>query len=322
MKVSRTSPQNSRGSVVVGTLILIVATMLVLGATLSWTFTNSRFNHRHNQYTRALGAAEAATEKAIVTLNTDYKTYGQGYVEANLEKYRQLVPKKSENVAWADFRFYDSKGYLDRMDVEFIKGTNLVPVSKNYKGLLGFPSTFRVAASASEANTPLRVKGAVLQEIQVSLIPIYQFASFYNMDYECSALPKMDITGSVHVNGNIYLNPGNVLTYHSDITCTGTITKGPKNGSGLPQMPGSVVYKAAHDGKVSNLTLPIGTNNSLAAVRQVIEKPPLLESPTSSMGQQRFYNKADMIITVSDPLIRYQSLQQKIQHAIFIKAVS
>jgi hypothetical protein len=189
------------------------------------------------------------------------------------------------------------------MDVTFLKATNLVPVSKNYKGLLGFPSTFRIASSATEANTPLRVSGAVLQEIQVSLIPIYQFASFYNMDYECSALPKMDITGPVHVNGNIYLNPGNVLTYHNDMTCTGKITKGPKAGSNIPQMPGSVVYKGAHDGGISHLTLPIGTNNTLAAVRQVIERPPLMESPASSMGQQRFYNKADMIITVSDPLI-------------------
>ena len=300
MQLNTPSFSKSRGSVVVGTLILIVVTMLVLAATLGWTFTNVRLNHRHNQYTRSLGAAEAATEKAIVSLNTDYKTYGQGYVEANLEKYRQMVPKKSENIAWSEFRFYDSKGYQDRMDVEFIKGTNLVPISKSYKGLLGFPSTFKVAASASETYTPLRVKGAVLQEIQVSLIPIYQFASFYNMDYECSALPKMDINGPVHVNGNIYLNPGNILTYYSDVTCTGTITKGPKKDSGLPVMPGTVVYKAAHDGKVSNMTLPIGTNNSLAAVRQVIEKPPLTESPNSSMGQQRFYNKADIIITVSD----------------------
>ena len=186
------------------------------------------------------------------------------------------------------------------MDVIFTKGTNLVPVSKNYKGLLGFPSTFRLTASAAEVNTPLRVKGAVVQEIQVSLIPIYQFANFYNMDYECNALPKMDITGTVHVNGNIYLNPGNVLTYHNDITCTGKITKGPKPTSGIPTMPGSVVYLGAHDGGVSNLTLPIGTNNSLSAVREVVEIPPLTESATSSMGQQRFYNKADMIIKVTD----------------------
>src|SRR5687767_5707079 len=94
---------HNRGSAVIGVLVLIVVSMIVLSATLSWTFTNVRLNHRHNQYTRCLGAAEAATEKAIVTLNTDYKSYGQAYVENNLEKYRQLVPTKQENIAWADF---------------------------------------------------------------------------------------------------------------------------------------------------------------------------------------------------------------------------
>ena len=95
-----------------------------------------------------------------------------------------MVPTKTENAAWADFKFYDSSGYLDRMDVIFTKGTNLVPVSKNYKGLLGFPSTFRLTASAAEVNTPLRVKGAVVQEIQVSLIPIYQFANSLNLSVQ------------------------------------------------------------------------------------------------------------------------------------------
>lgn len=65
-------------------------------------------------------------------------------------------------------------------------------------------------------------------------------------------------------------------------------------------MAGSVVYMGAHDGGVSNLTLPIGTNNSLTAVREVVEIPPAAESATSSMGQQRFYNKADMIVKVTD----------------------
>ena len=302
MKIDSNFSLARRGSVVVGVLVLIVVTMVVLAATLDWTFTNVRLNHRNSQYTRSLGAAEAATEKGIVSLNTDYKNYGQAYVENNLDKYRQMVPTVTENAAWSDFRFYDSKGYLDRMDVIFTKGTNLVPVSKNYKGLLGFPSTFRITASASVANTPLRVTGAVVQEIQVSLIPIYQFASFYNMDYECTALPKMDISGTVHVNGSMYLNPVTSLTYHNDVTCTGKIIRGPKPGSGMSSMPGTVTYLGAHDGGVSNLILPIGTNNSLTAVREVVEIPPVTESATSSMGQQRFYNKADMIIKVSDLL--------------------
>ena len=56
---------------------------------------------------------------------------------------------------------------------------------------------------------------------------------------------------------------------------------------------------------MSTLNLPIGTNNSPAAVHQVLELPPGplplgSEDPLSSLGQQRYYNKADLIIIVSN----------------------
>jgi hypothetical protein len=55
-----------------------------------------------------------------------------------------------------------------------------------------------------------------------------------------------------------------------------------------------------HDSGVVSVNLPIGTNNSPAAVRQVVEPPPSGESATSPMGKQRFYNQADLVIKVTD----------------------
>jgi hypothetical protein len=64
---------------------------------------------------------------------------------------------------------------------------------------------------------------------------------------------------------------------------------------------GTIVFHGEHDAGVSSLTLPIGTNGSSpAAVRQVVEMPPAGESTTSAMGRERFYNKADLVIVVSD----------------------
>src|SRR6185436_10477740 len=51
---------------------------------------------------------------------------------------------------------------------------------------------------------------------------------------------------------------------------------------------------------VSSLNLPIGTNNSAAAVRAVVEPPSAGEPSTSPMGAQRMFNKADLIVTVTD----------------------
>lgn len=298
--------RHQSGNALITVMLLIGVSMLLLGAALSSMSNHKSLTHRYNQYTRSVAAAEGATEKVIVAINQDYKNLGHGYVTRNLDKYRALVPKKIEFPGWQEYRFFDAKGNLGRSEVEYTIGTNLTTVSSQYRGLLGIPSTFRVVSRAAEANSTMRVVGAVEQQVQVSLIPLYQFAMFYNLDYECTALPLMTVNGPVHCNGDMYLTPHTGLTYNNDVTCTKKILRTAKTGN-TSAGKGPVTFKGAKDGGVSTLTLPIGTNNSIAAVRQVVEIPPLGEDPYSTMGQQRFYNKADMLILVSNTSVTVRS---------------
>src|SRR5262249_39820027 len=71
--------------------------------------------------------------------------------------------------------------------------------------------------------------------------------------------------------------------------------------------PGTVNFLAEHDSAVSTLNLPIGTNNTPAAVHAVVEIPPAGESTSSLIGQQRYYNKADMVIVVSNTTVTAKS---------------
>lgn len=304
-------PGSARGSALLLIFIIITMGLLILAAAMQWSKSNVTLNYRYNQYTRSMIAAEGATEKVLVAINHDMKTLGHAYVENNLEKYRRLVPTTADGTEWGKWKFYNSQGQEGRVDVVYTKSTQMKNVSPQYKGLLGFPTILTVQATAKEMNAGVTVvggaKAAVEQQVQVSLIPVYQFAMFYNMDFECNALPKIDITGPVHCNGNIYLTPVSTLTFFSDVTCTGKIERKPKSGNPIPPQNGTVIYKAAHDGKCSNLALPIGTNNSLTAVRQVIEIPPAGELPTSPIGSQRLYNKADMIIVVTDSAVTITS---------------
>jgi len=302
MRTNLSNKSGLTGTALITVVVIISASLLVLGATLTWMSQNTTYTHRYNQYTRTVAAAEGATEKVIVNINNDYKLLGQGYVLKNLDKYRAMVPTKAENRAWAYYRFTDANNQGGRVNIEYINSSNLTTISSQYKGLLGFPSTFRVTARAQELNSPVTVKGAVEQQVQVSLIPLYQFAMFYNLDYECTALPLMTVNGPVHCNGDVYLTPHTGLTFNNDLTSSKKILRSAKTGNSVPGT-GPVTYKGAHDGGVSTLSLPIGTNNSIAAVRQVIEVPPPTEDPLSSLGQQRFYNKADMLILVSNSTI-------------------
>ncbi|MGH8525835.1 MAG: hypothetical protein ACREXY_17000, partial [Gammaproteobacteria bacterium] len=303
MKTRRRSHAES-GSALVTILFIMMVGLMVVAAALTWTFSSHSMTHRYSQYTRCIAAAEAATEKAVIAINDDYDKLGQAYVVNNLSKYRGLVPTRTEHERWGNFTFKDGAGNPGKIQVDYIKGTNLTSISPKYKGLLGFPSTFRVVARAGERNSTMSVGSAsVQQQVLTSLIPVYQFAMFYNMDYECSALPVMVVGGPVHCNGDMYLTPHGGLTFNNDVTCTKKILRSAKSGNVFGGT-GPVTFKAAHDGGVGSLVLPIGTNNSLAAVREIIEIPPASEQPESPMGQQRLYNKADLIVLVSNTTVR------------------
>src|SRR6185295_5476170 len=120
------------------------------------------------------------------------------------------------------------------------------------------------------------------------------------MDLEICPGPPMNVTGPVHCNTNIFTQPQSPLTFSSDVTAVGQIIPNKKPGDPLIRTPSAIVFQAEHDGGVSTLSLPIGTNNSPSAVREIVEIPPTGESANSPLGKERFYNKADMIILVSD----------------------
>ena len=130
----------------------------------------------------------------------------------------------------------------------------------------------------------------------------------------------MTITGPVHCNTNIYLQPQATLTFQSDINSAGYIIPDKKPGDPTVRSGGTVVYNAEHDNQVSTLNLPIATNNTPEAVRQVVEIPPPTESTSSPMGQSRYYNTADMVILVSDSGVSVTSGRNINNFATFVSS--
>jgi hypothetical protein len=111
----------------------------------------------------------------------------------------------------------------------------------------------------------------------------------------------MTVIGPVHGNRNAYIDPDATLTFQSHVTAAGRIFREQKPGDPNTNRNGTVNFNPLPSSGVSTLNLPIGTNNTAAAVRGVIEPPyPSNESPTTPMGSQRLYNKADVIVTVTD----------------------
>jgi hypothetical protein len=276
------------------------AALLLATGVFQYAHTTTTLNNRHNEHQRAVAAAEAATEKVIAQLTTDYRDLGQGYVLSHLNSYRTTVPTAAEFADSGDFVFHDLSKQEGRVDITYIPGTTFEMSSGKYTGLRGINNRLRVVSNARAVYAESGPVGSVFQDIELIRIPLFQFAIFYNMDLEFDNLPVMTITGPVHCNTNIYLDPYNTLTFNSDVTSSGTIYATKMAINPLSGGSGAIVYKAAHDSKVPTLNLPIGTNTSSEAVRAVIEVPPSLEDPYSSIGQERYYNKAELIILVQD----------------------
>jgi hypothetical protein len=283
-------------------MILGAVSLMILTSTMRWTNTTATITDRAVRHSIVIAAAEAATEKVIAEVAVDFAQQGPAVVNSKVPTYKSRIPKAAESVHWSKFRFSNGQQQQDETAVEIVSPwANGTPLISQYEGLNGYAATYRITANAADLGVPGELSGTVQQELQLALIPIFQFAIFYNMDLEINPGAPMNIGGRTHGNSNIYLQPSAKLTFMGDVTSAGEIL--PAKMPGDPSVRGSggdVAFQSDHDSGVLSLQVPIGTANTPAALREIVEIPPNSESVNSELGKQRFYNNADLVIVVRD----------------------
>jgi len=291
------------GSALMLTLIMSAIALALLAAAMSWSASSTRLTHRSVQYNRSIAAAEAATEKVISQINRDFLLGGESVVINNLNTYRRnTAPALSDAPYWGAWEFNDANGNPGQTYVQRTAATNYVVLDSTYAGLKGFAATYTIVSHARDTASPQQVTAGVLQELHLTRIPIFQFAMYSSGEMEISCGQPFDVTGRVHSNRELYVEPDNSLTFESSVTAVGNILfqRDPLDTRGPPA--GGVVY-VHPDQKVphaSAMTLPIGATNTPEAVREIIEPPPTGEDPDSPIGRLRFYNQCDMVVVASD----------------------
>lgn len=262
-----------------------------------WTSVTAALNERNNTYFSSLAAAEGATEQVLSYLSRDFAA--QSFNPANLSSYQGLVPTND----WAaNYQFSDNGGHLNQTYVTSSSTMVMTNLDSQFVGLYGLVYSATVRSSARPLHTLYQVPAAVEQDLQLASIPVFQFAIFYAMDLEINPGAQMKVTGKVHSNANLYSAPKVGLEFVDSVASVGRYydTRNPND----PQYGSSKVEPVFDDTNspapfTSSLNLPVGTNNSPAAVHSILEVPPSGEDPNSQIGQQRFYNKADLVITVT-----------------------
>jgi hypothetical protein len=288
------------GSALILTASLMALALITLGGILAWSATSIRLTYRSNQYSSTVMAAEATTEKVLSRIVQDFQTGGEKLVSDNLNSYRQTVLTAADAPYWSGWEFNDACGNVGRTFVQPGDVTNYVVLNSTYAGLQGFVHTFTLVSDARQKPALQDVVAGVYVQAELASIPVFQFAMYSSGDMEISCGQPFTITGRVHSNGKLYVEPDNVLTFQTDVTAVDDILfqRAPLDNRQPPS--GSVIYQGHQSSHVSAMNLPIGTDNSPEAVRQIIEPPPPAEDPNSPLGRVRYFNEADMLLIVTN----------------------
>ena len=106
----------------------------------------------------------------------------------------------------------------------------VVPQGEDYAGLNVIEYKYTVYATAAKQNSSTSVTNAdaktVLQmDFKSRTIPLFQFAAFYDGDLEMHSGTAMNISGRVHTNRNLYVQPNgnNITTFTNNITAVGGV---------------------------------------------------------------------------------------------------
>ncbi len=287
-------------------VFMAAISLMVMAATLSRTGATSQLNSRNNAYLQCLSASEAATERIMARMISDYRNGGDALVTANLGQYRTNVPGASDSAYWTNFVFTDALGNKGRTYVQVSSNYTYVQLDSQYAGLGGFATGYRVISNARPSWGQTGVVNAVQQDLQLATIPVFQFAIFYSGLLEFTWAAPFTVRGRTHSNASIYTGSSQDLTFQDYVTASGVIQKRGWAGYSVYSMGGDIDYNGGSSTNVPTLTLPIGTNNTSDAVREILNIPPAGESPTSAMGKERYYNKANMILLVSNSAVRLQ----------------
>lgn len=299
-------------------LVVTAGVAVVIGSILCLSASRSSFTRRVSQYDRSMAAAVAATQKVQARIGADFQSGGDTEVNNNLVNYRSLVPTSAEVVAalasltsttpsqsaWTDDQFLDNAGQVNQTTVQKRSDWAFRDLQTRLVGLKGYAADYTIVSTSRRLRAPYQIPVTVKQDVQIASIPIFQYQLFYVPDMEIHPSGAgMNFNGRVHGNANIYCKPEGIVTFQNHVTAARNFTATRHALDPVAPKPGYSVCRGERVTRVNSLNIPLGVINTPTNLRALIESPPLGELPISALGKQRFYNKADLIVLISNGLV-------------------
>lgn len=141
----------------------------------------------------------------------------------------------------------------NRQAVTYIKETPgnplilTIPLGERYQNLNA--QEYRYSATSFSLGPNNHTEAVLELRFKSRLVPLFQFAAFYDKDLEILPGPNMLLQGPVHTNGDLYLNSYNTLQIKGQVTVAGSLYRGRKSNdecSGTVNIWNSSVNPAAY----------------------------------------------------------------------------
>jgi len=186
-------------------IIMIVMLTLIGLAVLSTSDDELEIAANQLHETRTFYAAEAGLERITASIMDTYDRTG---------KPPDTMPGGAEEINRCLVSYTTELGVQEQT----------VLTRGSLSGLNALVQPYIVTSTAVGGSDMGRID--LTENFEVALIPIFQWAVFFQEDLWAQPAYDMNITGRVHVNGNMYLRCSQSLVFEDRVTCAGKINAG------------------------------------------------------------------------------------------------
>jgi len=189
-----------------------------------------------------------------------------------------------------------------------------IPPGERFAGLNAIQYRYSVFSEAAPTWDP-RPEAILEMVFRTRLVPLFQFAAFYNKDLEILPGPNMTLGGPVHVNGDLYVNANNGSTLSIDGQITVSLSELGTTGGGFwrgrkntDECTGTVRVDDASTATVPNPEIPCNGagrrqalqpeldawNGRIATALDALTVPPIDEFDPGGM----YWTQADLVVAL------------------------
>ena len=235
----------SRGFTLIAALLLLMLMSGIAIGLLMTVNTEGRVGGNDLEHNVAYHAAEGGIETMTSTLANTFQNI-QAPTVADITALSNHPPTNDPTITYTDYSFTpvtNPDGTLWNHYGQISSGQN--------EGL--YAQLIKVNLLAT-AQRPLGDQVSMTRQVEVALIPVFQFGIFSDADLSFFAGPNLDFNGRVHTNSDLYLAEGNggTLTFHDKLSAWGNVIRwelpnGIATNAGNPHL-GSVLLPTTAQG--------------------------------------------------------------------------